>query len=82
VRLSPLSGTIGHYWPIVPPPDDGDECGAVGGMIGKGNLSTLKNPAQGRFVHHKSHMTCPGLEPGPTSLCYSFRMRDHQTGQC
>jgi hypothetical protein len=29
--------------------DDG-ECGAVGGMLGSGNLS------QYFFVHHKSHM--------------------------
>jgi hypothetical protein len=24
-----------------------------------------ENLPQYRFVHHKSHMTCPGLEPGP-----------------
>jgi hypothetical protein len=24
-----------------------------------------ENLAQRRFVHHKSHLTCPGLEPGP-----------------
>jgi hypothetical protein len=38
--------------------DDEDECGAVGGMrIGRGNLSTLRKPAQCHFVHHKSQMT-------------------------
>jgi hypothetical protein len=24
-----------------------------------------KNLLQYHFIHHKSHMTCPGLEPGP-----------------
>jgi hypothetical protein len=33
------------YWRIVPAPDDNDECGAVGGMIGRGNRSTRKKPA-------------------------------------
>jgi hypothetical protein len=43
VRLSPL-GTSATISPIV---DDGDECGAVGGMrIGKENRSTRRKPAQ------------------------------------
>jgi hypothetical protein len=25
----------------------------------------VENLLQRRFVHHKSHMTTPGLEPGP-----------------
>jgi hypothetical protein len=24
-----------------------------------------ENVSQFRFVHHKSHVNCPGLEPGP-----------------
>jgi hypothetical protein len=46
-------------WTTVPAPDD--ECGPVGGMrIGRVNLP------QCHFVNQKSHMTWPGLEPGPT----------------
>jgi hypothetical protein len=45
VRLSPL-GTSATNWPIVPAPDDDDECGTVGGMrIGRGNRSTRRKPA-------------------------------------
>jgi hypothetical protein len=32
--------------------------------IGRGNRSTRRNLPQRRFVHHKSHMTRPGLESG------------------
>jgi hypothetical protein len=35
----------GHFWPIVPAPDDGD-CGAIGGInIGRKNRSTWRKPA-------------------------------------
>jgi hypothetical protein len=45
VRLSPL-GTSASNWPIVPAPDDDDECGAVGEMtIGSGNRSSRRKPA-------------------------------------
>jgi hypothetical protein len=33
----------GHYWPVVPVPD-GDECGATGGMLGRGNWSIWRKP--------------------------------------
>jgi hypothetical protein len=51
----------GHYWPTVPALDVDGECGAVGGMIRKGNWSTRKNLPQYHFVHHKFYMTWPGL---------------------
>jgi hypothetical protein len=44
VRLSP-PGTSATIWPIVPVPDDDDECGAIDGMrIGRGNRSTRRKP--------------------------------------
>jgi hypothetical protein len=39
---------------------DEDDCGAIGGM----KLEVLgENLHQRHFVHHKSHMTRPGLKP-------------------
>jgi hypothetical protein len=62
VQYNPL-GTAATKRPIVPAPGDYD--GEIGGMmIGRGNRSTRKKPAQCRFVHHKPHML-PGREPGP-----------------
>jgi hypothetical protein len=34
-------------------------------MIYKGNPGNWRNLRQCRFVHHKSHMNLPGIEPGP-----------------
>jgi hypothetical protein len=41
--LGPLD-TAATNWPIVPAPRDYDD-GEIGGMIGKGNRSTLSKPA-------------------------------------
>jgi hypothetical protein len=57
LRLSPLgtSATVGLLYQ--PRMMDDDECGAVGGLIGKGNKRTSGKPAPVHFVHHKSHNT-------------------------
>jgi hypothetical protein len=41
-----------------------DECGAVGGMLGKGNRILGQNLPQWHSVYLTSHMILPGLEPG------------------
>jgi hypothetical protein len=43
VQLGPL-GTAATNKPTVPAPGDYDD-GEIGGMIGRGNLSTLRKPA-------------------------------------
>jgi hypothetical protein len=56
---------IGHYWPIVPAPDDrwwmerelAEETEVLG-----------ENLPQGHYVRHKSHMTWPLHEPWPPRL--------------
>jgi hypothetical protein len=54
-------GTSATVWPIVPALDD-DECGAAGGMIGRGNRSARRKPDPVKFVYHKPHMTSLRLE--------------------
>jgi hypothetical protein len=55
-KLGPL-GTSAIYWPIVPAPGDCED-GEFRGMNGE-------NLLRRHFVHHKSHLTRPGIEPGP-----------------
>jgi hypothetical protein len=44
---------------------DGD-CGEIGGTkIGRETEIFAENLPQRHFVHHKSHKTRPGFEPGP-----------------
>jgi hypothetical protein len=67
--MSPL-GTVATTDLLYQPQmiDDGD-CEAIGGIkIGRGNWSTRRKPATAPLCSHESHMTRPGLEPGPTRL--------------
>jgi hypothetical protein len=59
--LGPL-GTAATKRPIVPAPGDYDD-GEIVGMIGRGNRSTRRKPAQCRLVHHRPRMLL-GREPG------------------
>jgi hypothetical protein len=65
VGLSPFY--CGHFWPILPAPDDRwrwlwSNCWNEDWQ-GKSKYSEKTCP--NHFVHHKSHLTRPGIEPGP-----------------
>jgi hypothetical protein len=67
VRLNPL-GTSVTIYPIVPAPEDymivSVEQSVQWEMAGETKVLGGNVP-QCHFVHHNSHMTWPGIEPGP-----------------
>jgi hypothetical protein len=62
-KLGPL-GTSATYWPIVPAPGDCED-GEFGGMNDRETEVLGENLYRCYFVHHKSHLTRPDIEPGP-----------------
>jgi hypothetical protein len=70
--MGPL-GTSTTEWPIVPAPGDYDDGEFDGMKIGRGDRSTRRNLPHCHFVHHKSHLTIPGREPGkPVTNRFSY----------
>jgi hypothetical protein len=63
VQLGPL-GTAATICPIVTAPGDYDGGEFGGTEIGRGTQILGENLPQRHFVHHKSHVTSPGIEPG------------------
>jgi hypothetical protein len=62
-KLGPL-GTSATHWPIVPAPGDcGD--GEFGGMNGRETEVLGENVPRSHFVHNKSHLTRPRIDPEP-----------------
>jgi hypothetical protein len=62
-KLGPL-GTSAIYWPIVPARVIVRMENLVERMAGEAEILGENLPRR-HFVHHKSHFTRPGIEPGP-----------------
>jgi hypothetical protein len=62
-KLGPL-GTSATHWPIVPAPGDVRMENLVEWMARETEVLGENLPRR-QFVHHKSHLTRPGIEPGP-----------------
>jgi hypothetical protein len=64
VQLGPL-GTAATDWLIVPGPGIMMMENLVEWRLAGETEVLGENPPQRHFVHHKSHLTRPGIEPGP-----------------
>jgi hypothetical protein len=73
-------GTAATNRTFVPVPGDYDER-ETGVMIGRGTKLLGENLPQRHFVHHKSYMTRPGFEPGPSRWEASDLLLDLWRGQ-
>jgi hypothetical protein len=63
---------VGHYWLIVPAPDDYDDGEFCGMKIGRGNRSTRRKPAPAPLCPPQFPLARSGLEPGPPRYIYIY----------
>jgi hypothetical protein len=53
-----------------------------GGAVGGGNRILRENLIQCQFVHHKLHITAPGIEPDPLQWKVGYYDPDKNTFNC
>jgi hypothetical protein len=58
-----VSHTCNLYGLTVPPPDRWMSMGYLWNDYKQGKVNAIRKPVWCHFVHHKSHMDCPGDEP-------------------